>query len=137
MSDTGNGATLTLSSTGSLGVVRSMTLPEFTIPDVEDSALTTAGFVTYIAGDLAEGGEMTVEYIFDASADDIPSFGTAETATVTFPIHTSGNTNNATFVATGYVKGWKMPDMANNELQVANMTFKIDGKTDPAFTAES
>ena len=54
------------------------------------------------------------------------------------PVHTSGNTTNATFIADGYVKSMKYPDFGIDELQVATIVFKLNGEdTEPAFTAES
>ena len=137
MADTGQGATLTLATTGAVGVIRSMTLPEFAIDKIETSDLSTTGFKTYIATDLAEPGELTAEIIFDAEDDDVPSFGVSETVTVTWPIHTTGNTTNATLAGTGFITNFKLPDMQIGELQVATITVAFDGLTDPAFTAEA
>lgn len=137
MADTGQGATLTLATTGSVGVLRSLTLPDITIDALEDSDLSTTLFKTYRSTDLAEPGEIVGELLFDATADDLPTLGVAETVTVTFPIHTSGNTTNATFAGTGFIKGFKMPDMQSGELQMARVTIQLDGKTDPAFTQEA
>ena len=137
MADTGQGATLTLATTGAVGVIRSMTLPEFAIDKIETSDLSTTGFKTYIATDLAAPGELTAEIIFDAEDDDVPSFGVSETVTVTWPIHTTGNTTNATLAGTGFITNFKLPDMQIGELQVATITVAFDGLTDPAFTAEA
>lgn len=137
MADTGLGATLTLATTGSVGTIRSITSPEFTLEKIDTSALSTTDFMTYIAGDLTDPGEITAEVIFDATADDLPSRGVAETVTITWPIHTSGNTTNATLAGTGFITGWKMPDMAVNELQVASITIAYDGGTGPAFSQEA
>jgi hypothetical protein len=137
MADTGQGATLTLATTGSIGVIRSLTLPEITIDTLDDSDLSTTGFKTYIKTDLAEPGTLQAEILWDATTNDLPTLGTAETVTVTFPIHTSGNTTNATFAGTGFISSIKMPDMQMGELQVATLTVQLDGKTDPAFTAEA
>lgn len=137
MADTGQGATLTLATTGSVGVIRSMTLPEFTIDKIDTTDLSTTAFKTYIKSDLAEPGELTAELLFDAEDDAVPSLGVSETVTVTFPIHTGTNTTNATLAGTGFITGFKLPDMQVGELQVATVTIAFDGLTDPAFTAES
>jgi len=136
MADTGNGATLTLSSTGSVGDIRQMTLPEFVLEKIEDSHLGTTNFKTYIPSDLEDPGEFTAEIIFD-SGSAVPARGTVETATVTFPIANTSNTNAATLAGTGFLTTYKIPDLANGELQVASLTFAFDGQTEPAFTAES
>lgn len=137
MADTGTGATLTLATTGAVGAIRSMTLPEVVVDDIETSDLSTTGQKTYIAADLAEPGELSVEVLFDATSNSLETFGTSETVTVTFPIHTSGNTTNATLAGTGYVKGQKFPDMQIGELQVYTLTIKYDGITDLAWSAEA
>lgn len=137
MADTGQGATLTLSSTGAVGVIRSMTLPEQTIEKLETSDLSTTDFKTYIKTDLAEPGELTAEILFNADTGSVPTLGTPETGTVTFPIHTSGNATNATYAGSGFLTSFKLPDMQVGELQVATLTFAFDGLTDPSFTAET
>lgn len=137
MADTGQGATLTLATTGSVGTIRSLTLPDITIDTLEDSDLSTTGFKTYVKTDLAEPGTIQAEILWDATSNSLPTLGTPETVTVTFPIHTSSNTTNATFAGTGFISGIKMPDMQIGELQVATLTIQLDGKTDPAFTAEA
>lgn len=137
MADTGHGATLTLGTTGAVGAIRSMTLPEFVLEKIETTVLDTTGFMTYMPGDVSDPGEMTAEILFDAESDDLPDAGVAETVTVTFPIHTSGNTTNATLSGSGFITGRKMPDMATNELQVMELTIAFDGETGPAFTQEA
>lgn len=137
MADTGHGATLALATTGSIGALRSITLPEETIEDIKDSDLSTNNYETYVAGDLAEPGEISADILFDPTSNTVPAKGVSETVTVTWPIHTSGNTTNATYAGTGYVKAFKLPDMQTNELQLATITIKLDGKTEPAFTQEA
>ncbi len=135
--DTGLGATLTLGTTGSVGVIRSLTLPELTLNDIDTSHLGTTGQRTYIGGDLVEGGEIVAEVLFDTLVNALESFGVSETVTITFPISVNGNTTNATLAGTGYIKGQKFPDMQIDELQVYNLTIKVDGQTDFAWTPES
>lgn len=137
MADTGTGATLTLATTGSIGTIRSMTLPEAVVEDIETTDLSTTSQKTFIAADLADPGEMSAEVLFDATANSLETFGASETVTVTFPIHTSGNTTNATLAGTGYIKGQKFPDLSVGELQVYTLTIKFDGQTALAWTAES
>lgn len=137
MADTGLGATLTLGTTGSVGAIRSITSPEFVLEKIDKSVLGTTDFMEYHPGDLSDPGEITAEILFDAEGDDVPSRGVAETVTITWPIHTSGNTTNATLAGTGFITQFKLPDFQINELQVATITIAFDGDTDPAFTAES
>lgn len=138
MADTGSGATYTLASTGSVGVVRSITLSEQTKAKIEDSDLSTTDYITYIFSDLAEPGSFTLEVVFDPTVSAaIPSTGTVETGTVTSPIHTSGNTTNANMAGTGAITSVKPPDYNIGELQIATIEFSFDGKTGPTWTAES
>lgn len=134
--DTGNGATLTLATTGAVGDVQSMSLPDWALEDVESSHLGTTTFKTYIPGDLAEPGEISAVVVFNSTVA-IPSLGVAETVTVTYPVGTSGNTTNATLIGTGYIKKYQHPELANSTLQTATVGVKFDGLTEPAYTVES
>jgi len=137
MADTGQGASVTLATTGSVGAVRSITLPEFVIEALEDHDLSTTGFKTKIPTDLADPGEVTLEILWDNSVNtEVPSIGVAETVTVTWPIVTSTNTTAGKLEGTGFISSVKLPDMNTGELQVATITVMFDGKTDPAFTPE-
>ena len=138
MADTGTGATFSLSVSAQSACIRSITMPEFTIDDIETSCLNTTNYKTYRPADLSEPGEIQIEYLFDADVDTLLARGADEIVTVTWPIHTSTNSNNATFIADGYIKSIKLPDLAIDELQVATLTFKLNGAdTEPAFTPES
>lgn len=137
MADTGTGATLTLATTGTVGQIRSMTLPELSVEDIETTHLGTTGQRTYVASDLAEPGELQAEILFDTEVNSLETFGASETVTITFPISGSGNTTNATLAGTGYIKAQKFPDLSVGELQVYSLTVKLDGQTAMAWTAEA
>ena len=144
MADTGSGATLGLSvsmGAGTIANVRSLTLPTFMVEDIETSILATTNFKTFVASDLTDAGEIVAEILFDptqATATALPARSVAEVVTVTWPIHTSGNTTNATFVADGYIKSVDLPNMSVGELQVSTVTIKLNGEdTEPAFSAEA
>lgn len=136
LGNTGQGATLTLSSTGSVGVVRGLQLPSWTLEKIDASTLGATGFMKYISGDLTDPGEIEAEVIFDATVA-MPTAGTVETVTVQFPIGTTGNTTNATLAGTGFITVTQMPSLAINELMTLNITVAYDGDTGPAFTVES
>ena len=136
MADTGQGASLTLATSGTIGVIRSMTLPEFVIEKIESTGLATTAFKTFIPSDLSDPGELTAEIIFDAENGDVVARGVPETVTVTWPVLTTGQTA-ANLAGTGFVTAFKLPDMSTGELQIATITIAFDGLTDPAFTAES
>ena len=138
MADLGTGATFSLSVSAQSSCIRSITMPEMSIEDIESSCLTTTNFKTYLPADLSEPGEIQIEYLFDPTSDTLLARGADEIVTITWPIHTAGNTTNATFVADGYIKSIKLPDFGIDELQVATLTFKLNGAdTEPAFTAEA
>lgn len=135
MSDTGNTATFVLGTTGAVGNIQSMVLPEWLLQDIDDSHLGTTDYLTYTPGDLTEPGEIVADIIFDASIA-VPSNGTVETGTLTFPLGAGGSVA-ATLIGTGYIKRYKIPDLANNQLNVGQLTFKLDGKTGPTYTAQT
>ena len=138
MADTGNGATLTLTASGSVGDIRQMTLPDFVIEKIETSHLGTVDFKTYIPSDLSEPGEFSAEIIFDVqNTNGVLDRGKVETATITFPRTDTNLTNAPKLVGTGFLTSYKLPDLANGELQIATLTFSYDGETEPAFTPES
>ncbi len=131
--DTGNGATLTL-STGTTGNFEQIDPGEETIGTVEDSHLGTTGNETHRPADLGSPGEITGTYQW--SADESPPVkGSVVTATVTWPL-VSGTTA-ANKAGTGIVTRVKYPPFSNNELEKAEITVKWDGKTGPTYTAEA
>ena len=130
--DTGNGATLTL-STGTTGDFEQIDPGESTMGTVEDSHLGTSGEATVRPADLIEPGEVTGTYQW--SADETPPvLGSVVTATVTWPL-VSGTTA-ANKAGTAIVTRVKYPSFSNNELQKAEITLKWDGKTGPTYTGE-
>jgi len=134
-SDTGNAATLALATTGAIGNIRSIDGVEFDLAKVEDSHLGTTTFKGYIPGDLSEPGELNAEVEFDSQVA-IPSRGTVETATVTLPTR-ANESSPATLVGTGFLTKAGFPSLANDELQVVNVTFAFDGKTGPTYTVST
>lgn len=137
--DTGNGATVAFSTTTGIGNVTTITMNEVATEDVETSHLGTTNYRTFVAADLADAGEIVIEAQFDATADDVPSTGTAEVITITWPKQSaSTSVTAATYVADGYIRNYKLPDFANGELQLATITFRLNGEdTEPAFTQEA
>ena len=102
------------------------------------SCLDTTNFKTFQASDLTDAGEITVNFLFNQDSDTLLARGVPEVITITWPIHTSGNTTNATFVADGYIREVQLPTLQNGELQEASFVFKLNGEdTEPAFTAEA
>lgn len=131
MADTGNGATLT--RTGFVVDIRSITIGNQTIDLLDTSLISTTGFMEKISADLADAGSFTVEYLFDATDADVTLGGAAVSTTITFP----GTGTPATLAGTAICTDKKFPDLQNNELQVASATFTWDGVTGPTFTAQT
>lgn len=138
MAGTGNGATVSLSVSTVSTCITSVELPNFAVEDLETSCLDTTNYKTFQASDLTDPGEITVNFLFNQDSDTLLARGVAEVITITWPIHTSGNTTNATFVADGYIREVQLPTLQNGELQEASFVFKLNGEdTEPAFTAEA
>ena len=138
MAGTGNGTTVAFGTATIPGCVTSVTLPNMSVEDLETSCLSTTNYKTFKASDLTDPGEVVIEYLFNQDTDALFALGTADIITVTWPIHTSGNTTNATFVADGYIREQQLPTLQNGELQTASITFKLNGEdTEPAFTSEA
>lgn len=142
MADTGNGATLTRAGV-SVDIV-SMQLGNRTIETLDVSLLgETTGYIQEIAADLADSGNIVVEYLFDTAGGtaELPKpGGAAVSTTVTFPISATGNTVAALLTGGTIITDVKPPDLANNELQTATITLKFDGGqggTAIAFSGET
>lgn len=138
MADLGLGAIFSLSVSSQSSAIRSITMPEFVIDSIETSHLGTTNYKTYMPADLTEPGEITIEYLWDATSDAAIARGADEIVTVTWPVHTAGNTQKASFVADGFVTSVKFPDFGVEDLQIATLTFKLNGAdTEPLYSAES
>ena len=137
MAGTGHGATLALSTTSQSWAIRSMTLPEWVLGKIETSHLGTTTFKTYCPGDLKEPGEVVATVLANVDDDSPPAGGVVETGTVTFPIHTTGNTTNATLAGTGFITTVSLGELVSETLQEWTVTFAFDGETEPTFTGEA
>lgn len=133
---TGQGATAVLTTTGAVGCVRSINLPEWVQEKIDASCLDTTGFMRYIPGDLTDPGEVQMTVVFDPTID-IPTPGDVDTLTVTFPIGTDGNTTAAVLTGSGFLTNVSQPSMEINGLLEMNLTFAFDGDTGPTYTVES
>ena len=130
--DTGNGATLTL-STGTTGNFEQISPGEQTATPIEDSHLGTTGNSTFRAADLYDEGEVSGTYQW-SSDEAPPTPNSTVTATVTWPTP-SGLSTPANKAGTAIITRVKHPELVNNELQKAEITLKWDGKTGPTYTA--
>ena len=134
MPDTGNGATFTRSGT-TVDIV-AIVIGDQRIDLLDVSLLSTTGFMEKIAADLADAGEFTIEYLYDA-ADAAQSLGGAAVSSViTWPLQ-SGESTAANITGTAILIGNKYPDFRNNEVQNASLTYGWDGVTGPTLTVSS
>lgn len=135
---TGQGATAVLSTTGAVGCVRSIQLPEWTQEKIDASCLSTTGFKQYIPGDLTEPGEVSMVMVFDPEIA-VPTPGVIEDLLVTFPLGTPTNTTAATLSGSGFLSSVGQPNMTIDGLLELNLTFCFDGDaaTPPTFTVEA
>ena len=135
MADTGNGATLALSVTGSVGNIRNIGEIAEELGKLEDSHLGTVDRKTYIPDDLSEPGEVEFEVEFDA-AISLPTVGVVETCTITYPVKPGGATA-ASHAGTGFLTRVTSRQLANGQIHVSRMRFAFNGITGRAFTKGS
>lgn len=131
MADTGNGATLTRS--GFTVDIVAIVVGEQRIDLLDESLLSSTGFMKKMAADLADAGSITVEYLYDGTDTSVTLGGAAVSTIVTWPLAT-GQTTAANLTGTAIVVGKKFPDFRNNELQSASVEIAWDGKTGPTLT---
>ena len=132
MKDTGNQATATFATLAAVSNITGIDAGESTLEDLDTSTLETVGSMTFKPTDLADEGEVTIPFLFNAESA-LPVKGTIDTLTITYP-QAPGQTAPATEAGTGYIKRVRKVNLQNNTLQAAEITFKWDGETGPTFT---
>lgn len=134
MPDVGTGTTIAFATSSFTAEVMNINGNDISRPDINTSHMGTTGYQTYIPGKLIEGGAVEMEIAFDP--DSIPPISAvAETITVTFPIP-SGQSSGASVAFTGYINAWSWTDPLEEKM-TANITVKVDGQTDPSWTASA
>jgi hypothetical protein len=135
--DTGNLATFTLTTqtaVASLAITK-ISIGEITLDMLDVSTLATTGFMEEIPSDLQKAPEVTIDYVFNASATNIAITGLVDTATITLPLGSGQTTTTrATFAGTGVVVAVKIPDFANGEVNMGQAKIKFDGDTGPTYS---
>lgn len=130
---TGHGATISFSSSGFTGAIRSIAAVENEMEKVEDTTLSDDDFKTYIPGDVSEPGDFELTVAID-NEDAVPALGTVETITITAPLQT-GQSAAASCAGTGFIRKRTIsPEYGTNKLQEAKLMVSFDGKTGPAHT---
>lgn len=133
---TGQGATVSLSTTGAVGCIRSINLPEWAQEKIDASCLDTTGFKRYIAGDLTDPGQVEMTAVFDPSIA-MPVPGVDEDITITLPIGDPANGTAATLTGSGFIMSVGQPSMEIDNLLELSITFCFDGGTGPAYSPEA
>ena len=131
---TGNGVTIAFDADSSyFGRVTEMTLPTFSIEEIEDNDLSTTTNFEYCPADLIDHseGSVTVAWEGEALGDAIGTLGTILITWVG-----SGATTDASITGTGFVKSYDFGTTSNNARHERTYTFRWDGKTGPTFTAK-
>ncbi len=123
---TGQGSTVSLGST--IGCVRSVTLPTFSMDSIDASCLDDTGFMKKIAADLTDGGELQVVAAYGGASAVVD--GAQITATVTFP--DGGNLSG-----TGFISAVDHGSLETGGLMETTTTFTFDGDTGPTYAANS
>lgn len=131
--DTGNGSTITFSTSSLSLLITSIQIGEETIDMLDVSLLATTDFMLEIASDLKKAPEVTVQAVHGTLLD-LPVVGAApETMTITLPLRT-GEGTAANYAGTAVFTSRKLPSLENGQVQIFEFKFKYDGDTGPAYT---
>ena len=129
MADTGNGATLTLGTTGGSYDIVSISGLEVSKEVIEITKLSDTGRKRFMVDDLAEIGEITVTAYSDCGVPDIDNdYGAAidESVTITYPTKPGGSTAG-TVVFGGRPISVKSADAEMGEVMLVEFVIKGTG----------
>lgn len=133
---TGQGTTVSFTTAGAIACLRSLTLPEWSMEEIESSCISDTGFGKKIVGDLVDAGNISFTAVFGLDDSPLTPDGVNDTITITFPIP-DGGTTGAVLTGTGFISSCKLPDVEINGLLEQEVTFTFDGETGPTWTAGS
>jgi hypothetical protein len=130
--DTGQGATIVFADYPIVADFKTIGETKQVSQPVEDTPIS-AGFNSFIPGDVINAGETECELIFNRRAA-LPPLNTPTLVTITFPVG-PGDDDPATYVGTGFLTERSIPQLASQTLQMSKVKIKWDCKgTLPAFT---
>jgi len=129
--DVGTATTIVFGTSAFTAEVKSLNGTDVTREDIDVTHMGSTTYMEFQPSDLADGGSIEMEIHFDPDAIP-PISGAAETITITFPLP-AGQTTPADLVFTGYVNSWSW-EAPLEEVMTAEVTIKVDGKTDPVWT---
>lgn len=132
------GTTVTLTTGGAVGCVRSVSLPEFSLEAIDASCLedSAGGFMKKLSGGLIDAGEVQVTYV-SVDAPDVPD-GAQDTLTIVVPAAAAGSSNGTqagyTVTGTGFISSASGGSLEINGLMENSFTFVFDGDTGPTIS---
>jgi hypothetical protein len=107
------------------------------VQDIPDTTLASDGFEESMPGDLAACPLLEIPVEYDGLTSTIlANVRKLGTITVSYP-HTTGGATAATLVGSGYIKGYRLPELQNNVKKTGVLLLKFDGKTGPTFTNQA
>ena len=131
---TGQGTSAALSSGGSINCLRSLTLPEWSMEEIESSCLSDTGFGKKIVSDLVDAGSVSMTMVFELEDSPMTPDGAEDTLTITFPIPPGGS-SGATLAGTGFISSCTLPEVTIGGLLEQTVVFTFNGITGPTWTA--
>lgn len=132
MSDIGTGTTIAFGTSSFDAELLSLNGNDISREDIDVTHMGSTAYREFMPSDLVDGGSIDMEIMFDPD-EQPPINAAAETITITFPTSLA---SGATFVFTGYVNSWSWGDPLEDKM-TAQLTIKVDGKTDPEWTVAS
>jgi len=132
------GTTVTLTTGGAVGCVRSVSLPEFSLEAIDASCLedSVGGFMKKLSGGLIDAGEVQVTYV-SVGAPDVPD-GSQDTLTIVVPAVVAASSNGTqsgyTITGTGFISSASGGSLEINGLMENSLTFVFDGETGPTIS---
>jgi len=132
------GTTVTLTTGGAVGCVRSVSLPEFSLESIDASCLedSVGGFMKKLSGGLVDAGEVQVTYV-SVGAPDVPD-GAQDTLTIVVPAVAAASSNGTqagyTITGTGFISSASGGSLEINGLMENSFTFVFDGDTGPTIS---
>jgi len=132
------GTTVTLTTGGAVGCVRSVSLPEFSLEAIDASCLedSVGGFMKKLSGGLIDAGEVQVTYV-SVGAPDVPD-GAQDTLTIVVPAAAGASSNGTqagyTITGTGFISSASGGSLEINGLMENSFTFVFDGDTGPTIS---
>jgi len=132
--DVGTGTTITFATSAFTAQVMSLSASDITREDIDVTHMGSTVYKEFQPSDLVDGGSIEMEIGFDPDAIP-PISGASETITIAFPLP-SGQITPADLAFSGYVSSWTWT-APMEEVMTATITIKVDGKTDPVWTASA